>query len=58
MSYADQQPSSPLSCSTLGYATALGVVSVLLVLSLVGNATALLMRALLKRSRKETNVVK
>ena len=60
MSYTYQQPlpSSPLStqsCSTLGYTTALGVVSVLLVMSLVGNATALFVYALL---RKETNALK
>ena len=49
-------PLSPQSC--LGYTTALGVVSVLLVISLVGNATALLMCAVLRLSRKETNAVK
>ena len=63
MPYTYQQPlpSSPIStqsCSTLGYTTALGVVSVLLVISLVGNATALLMFAVLRLSRKETNAVK
>ena len=56
-------PSCPLSTqssSTLvhGYSTALGVVSVLLVISLVGNATALLVCAVLRLSRKETVAVK
>ena len=63
MSYTYQQPlpSSPLStqsCSTLGYTTALGVVSVIMVISLVGNATALLMCVPLRLSRKKNNAVK
>ena len=63
MQCTNQQPlpSCPLStqsCSTLGYSTTLGVVSVIMIISLVGNATALLVCAVLRLSRKETNAVK
>ena len=63
MPYTNQQPlpSSPLStqsCSTLGYSTALGIVSVIMVVSLVGNVAALLVCAVFRMSRKETNAVK
>ena len=63
MQCANQQPlpSCPLSTqssSILGYSTALGVVSVIMIISLVGNATALLVYAVLRLSRKETIAVK